>query len=491
MPSQRLKSFVFLLLALFFLSGSASALYFRLDGDRLWLQAEQTPLVDILDQFARLGVEVRLDPRIQSTVTGAVRGANLDEALESLLESYDYLLTWKMLRGPLGRIPKLQEMQVFMPGGETAALPIPKKSATFDSTRGVRGTAPEFVKDELLIGVRPGASYDRFKRLLDGIGGMIVESDSATGIYLIRFPAGTNVEALLQQLARNPLVAHAELNLVTRLPAEAPSAATPLSPSFPAVRPPADGSIPVAVLDSGLDPRAGLASIVSAGWDAVDPDRALSDPAGHGTQMAFLASGLLAADGSAPAGEILPLVSVRAFDEDGKTSNFAILQALAYAAQAGAKVVNMSWGSETDSEFMRTAMQVAADKGLTLVAAAGNAPTGKPVYPAAYPVVIAVGGVDADGQPWTNSNHGDFVDLSASSSATFPVGHNGPAGDYVGTSISSAVVANALAQYLNRNPGATSAAALAALTQALSPAPAGGYGGGILDAAALRRFLNP
>mgnify|MGYP003588286031 CR=1 FL=1 len=490
MPSQRLKSFVFPLLALFFLSGSASALYFRLDGDRLWLQAEQTPLVDILDQFARLGVEVRLDPRIRSTVTGAVRGANLDEALESLLESYDYLLTWKMLRGPLGRIPKLQEMQVFMPGGETAALPIPKKSATFDTTRGVRGTAPEFVKDELLIGVRPGASYDQFKRLLDGIGGMIVESDSATGIYLIRFPAGTNVEALLQQLADHPLVAHAELNLVTRLPADAPSAATRV-PALPAVRPPADGSIPVAVLDSGLDPRAGLAAIVSAGWDAVDPDRALSDPAGHGTQMAFLASGLLAADGSVPAGEILPLVSVRAFDENGKTSNFAILQALAYAAQAGAKVVNMSWGSETDSEFMRTAMQVAADKGLTLVAAAGNAPTGKPVYPAAYPVVIAVGGVDADGQPWTNSNHGDFVDLSASSSATFPVGHNGPAGDYVGTSISSAVVANALAQYLNRNPGATSAAARAALIQALSPAPAGGYGGGILDAAALRRFLNP
>ena len=491
MLPRHLKPFVFLLVLPFFLSGSASAFYFRLEGDRLWLQAEQTPLVDILDQFARLGVEVRLDPRIQSTVTGAVRGTNLDEALESLLESYDYLLTWKMLRGPLGRIPKLQEMQVFMPGGETAALPIPKKSATFDSTRGVRGTAPEFVKDELLIGVRPGASYDRFKRLLDGIGGMIVESDSATGIYLIRFPAGTNVEALLQQLANHPLVAHAELNLVTRLPAEAPSAATPLSPSFPAVRPPADGSIPVAVLDSGLDPRAGLSSVVSAGWDAIDPDRSLSDPEGHGTQMAFLASGLIAADGSQSTGDLLPVVSVRTFDEEGKTSNFALLQALAYAAQAGAKVVNMSWGSETDSDFMRTAMQVAADKGILLVAAAGNAPTGKPVYPAAYSTVIAVGGVNADGQPWENSNHGDFVDLSAAAAATFPVGHNGPAGAYVGTSISSAVVANALAQYLNQHPGVTAASAYSALQNALSPSSSSGYGKGILDAAALRRFLNP
>jgi thermitase len=484
-----LKSFGFLFFSVFSLCLSAHALYFRLDGDRLWLQAEQTPLVEILEQFVRAGVEVRLDPRIQSNVTGAVRGADLDDALESLLESYDYLLTWKMLRGPLGHVPKLKEIQVFMPGSETSARPIPKKSARFDATRGVLGTSPEFVKDELLVAVRSGTTYARFKRLLDEIGGMIVDADAATGVYLIRFPPGTNVEALLKQLAQNSLVAHVELNYVTRLPTGS-SVDSVGRASLPAVRPPADGSIPVAVLDSGLDPRAGLSSIVSAGWDAIDPDRALSDPEGHGTQMAYLASGLLAADGTAASGNVLPLVSVRAFDEDGKTSNFAIMQALAYAAKAGAKVVNMSWGSDTDSEFMRKAMQVAARQGLTLVAAAGNAPTGKPVYPAAYPTVIAVAGVTADGQPWKSSNHGDFVALSASASATFPIGHNGPAGAYVGTSISSAVVANALAQYMNQNPGATSAAALAALQKALSPAPAGGYGKGILDAAALQRFLN-
>ena len=467
MPKILLKFFVFQVFACLFLSGPVHALYFRLDGDRLWLQAEQTPLVDVLEQFARAGVEVRLDPSIQSTLTGAVRGSDLDEALESLLESYDYLLTWKMLRGPLGRVPKLQEIQIFMPGGKPSARPIPRKSSKFDITRGVTGAAPEFVKDELLVGVRPGTTYAQFKLLLDQIGGMIVEADASTGVYLIRFPPGTNVEALLEQLARSPLVAHAELNYVTRLPGGASSESSGLA-ALPSVHPPADGSIPVAVLDSGLDPHAGLASILSAGWDAVDPERALSDPAGHGTQMAFLASGLLAADGVSVSSDTLPLVSVRAFDENGLTSNFAILQALAYAAQAGARVVNMSWGSETDSDFMRTAMQQAADKGLTLVAAAGNEPTGHPVYPAAYSTVIAVGGVTSAGQAWANSNHGDFVDLSASASASFP------AGSYVGTSISSAVVANALARYLNRHPAATSAAALAALRQALSPAPAGG-----------------
>jgi hypothetical protein len=486
-----LKSSIFLLFSLVFLAGPSMALYFRLDGDRLWLQAENTPLVEILDQFSRAGVEVRLDPSIQSTVTGSVRGSDLDDALESLLESYDYLLTWKLLRGPLGRIPKLQEIQIFKPGGgKTAARPVAKKPAKFDSTRGLQGTAPEFVRDELLVGARPGTTYEQFKRLLDQIGGMIVEADAATGIYLIRFPPGTNVEALLRQLARNSLVAHAELNYVTRLPAGSPSNVAGMA-DLPPVRPPADGSIPVAVLDSGLDPKAGLSPIVSAGWDAIDPERALSDPAGHGTQMAYLASGLLSADGTESADQILPVVSVRAFDEDGKTSNFAILQALAYAEKAGAKVVNMSWGSETDSDFMRTAMQVAASQGLLLVAAAGNTPSGKSVYPAAYPTVLAVGGVTTDGQPWENSNHGDFVDVSASASATFPIGNDGPPGAYVGTSISSAVVANALARYLNQHPGATAAAATAALQDALSPAPEGGYGKGVLDAAALQRFLAP
>ncbi len=473
-----------LFFTLFSLSIPAHAFYFRLDGDRLWLQARKTPLVDILQQFSRIGVVVRLDPRIQSTVTGSVRGEDLGKALEFVLEDYDYLLTWKMLRGPLGRVPKLKEIRVFMPGGEDSVRPMPRKSPIFDATRGVSGISPEFVKDELLVGASPGTTYAQFQSLLDQIGGMIVEADAATGVYLIRFPAGTNVEALLAQLARNPLIAHAELNHVVRLPG---GSSSDLSgwPSIPPVSPPDNGSIPVAVLDSGLDPKAGLSPLVSAGWNAVDPDRALADPDGHGTQMAILASGLLPADGLTASGETLPLVSVRAFDEEGKTSNFALLQALAYAAQAGAKVVNMSWGSETDSDFLRAAIEKAASQGLLLVAAAGNEPTGNAVYPAAYSGVIAVGGVTADGQPWASSNHGEFVDLSASASATLP------SGAYVGTSISSAAVSSALAQYLNRNPGASAANAFAALQKALSPAPAGGYGAGILDAAALRRLLNP
>ena len=137
---------------------------------------------------------------------------------------------------------------------------------------------------------------------------------------------------------------------------------------------------------------------------------------------------------------------------------------------------------------MRAAMQVAAQRGLVLVAAAGNEPTGKPVYPAAYPQVLAVGGVEPDGSPLPISNRGDFVDLSAPATALLPSGTDGSPAAYAGTSIASAVVANALAQYLGRHPGASAASAWSALKACLSPAPAG-FGAGILDADALRRFL--
>ncbi|MDR0993331.1 MAG: S8 family serine peptidase [Verrucomicrobiota bacterium] len=461
------------------------ALYFRLDGDRLWLQAVQTPLVEILDQFSRAGVNVFVDPSIQTTVNGNIRGGDLDESLPGLLEAYDYLLTWKILRGPLGRVPKLKEIRIFSRGRASAARPLPKRSTSFDVTRGVTGTQPEFVKDELLVGVHSGTTYRQFQSLLDQIGGMIV--DSQDGIYLIRFPPGTNVEALLEQLQRNAMIAHAELNYASRI---APNEFAALPPAgLPPIVPPADGSIPVAVLDSGLHPQAGLSAVLHSGLDALDPSRTLSDPDGHGTHMAYLVSGLFTADGIPPTDGPLPLVAIRAFDENGLTSNFALLQALAHAKQAGVKVVNMSWGSDVESLFMQSVIREAAQQGLLLVAAAGNTPSGKEVYPAAYPEVLAVGATEADGRPWSQSNYGRFVDLSAPARATFPTDEGGKA-RYVGTSISSAVVAHALGQYFNQHPNASASEAVQALRHSLSPAPAPGWGQGIFDRQAQIRLLG-
>ena len=472
------------LLALALSAAPASAFYFRLDGDRLWLQADRTPLSDVLAQFSRAGVEVWADPDLAGTLTGAIRGEELSDGLDRILDRYDYLLSWRLLPGPLGKVPKLQSIRVFTPGRASSARRLPPARRDFDPTRGVTGRSPEFMRDELLLAVRPGTTYDQFSRLLDQIGGMLV--DAQDGVYLVRFPPGTNVEALLGQLRRQPLIAHAELNYAIRLP-------SPVSPSpaanLPSVSPPSDGTIPVAVLDSGLDLSSPAASVASAAWNALDPDETITDPVGHGTQMALLASGAATADGWAPAASALPVVAVRTFDERGVTSDFALLQALAYAKKAGARVVNMSWGSDTPSDFVASAIRQAADSGLILVAAAGNgAAPASAYYPAAYDGVLAVAGTSPDGTPWTGSSTGPYVDLSAPATRTTVTDRT--VTSLAGTSVSSAAVAGAIARWLNAHPTATSADAVSALRASLSPSVGEGYGNGTLDAAALARYLG-
>jgi subtilisin family serine protease len=114
---------------------------------------------------------------------------------------------------------------------------------------------------------------------------------------------------------------------------------------------------------------------------------------------------------------------------------------------------------------LESALDYARSKGLIVVASAGNEPTGKPVYPAAFPSVIGVGALAPDGKSWENSNYGDFVSVYAPGFATLPVGYKGDPGAYAGTSISAAYAANVIADYLSEHPEATSQEVLDALSR--------------------------
>jgi len=154
----------------------------------------------------------------------------------------------------------------------------------------------------------------------------------------------------------------------------------------------------------------------------------------------------------------------------------------------------MSWGSAASSDFLHDTLKKAQAKGMILVAAAGNEPTGKPVYPAAFPEVISVGALGADGSIWSESNYGSFIDVTAPGSASLPVGHNGPPGAYGGTSISSAYTAKTIAAYRQRNPDATAEQVQSKFISSLSDLGAPGrdayYGNGALDNAAVIMFLR-
>ena len=93
--------------------------------------------------------------------------------------------------------------------------------------------------------------------------------------------------------------------------------------------------------------------------------------------------------GIAPEAKLLVYVAFSPADAIGGTT-FRVVKGLDWAVARGARIINMSFGDKRDPLLERV-IKAASDKGVVLVAAAGNAgPGSRPVYPGADPKVIAV-----------------------------------------------------------------------------------------------------
>ena len=128
--------------------------------------------------------------------------------------------------------------------------------------------------------------------------------------------------------------------------------------------------------------------------------------------MALIASGLVKPYGTGDeTAAYNPIIAIKAFDDNGYTTDFNIMDSINFALENNARVMSLSWGSETKSVFMENAFEYASSKGLIIVASAGNEPTGTPVYPAAYPSVIGVGAL---------APHGKKTGISQITAASLP-----------------------------------------------------------------------
>src|SRR6185503_3931377 len=102
-----------------------------------------------------------------------------------------------------------------------------------------------------------------------------------------------------------------------------------------------------------------------------------------------LCAGVIAA--IAPDAMIMPL---RAFDDRGSAYLFLLAKAVRYAADHGAQVINMSFGTLENSKALKNSIDYAKGKGVIMVASAGNNDTSAPQYPAAYSGVLATAATD-------------------------------------------------------------------------------------------------
>lgn len=246
--------------------------------------------------------------------------------------------------------------------------------------------------------------------------------------------------------------------------------------------------VKVALIDTGLDDaHPELKDVIAGRFDALG-----TDPAGtleHGTAMAGAIVARQTLRGVSPGAELL---AARAFggpaSAKAQGTSVQILQSLDWAAEQGARVVNLSFAGPQDRLLGRS-LEGARSRKIIAIAAVGNAGPGTPpLYPAAEPSVLAVTATDAQDAVFNRANTGAQVGIAAPGVDVIAAAPEGRYAFSSGTSIAAAHVSGLVALMVERNPDLDLAGVKRILTATAMDLGAKGadpvYGAGRADAAA-------
>lgn len=391
-------------------------------------------------------------------------------------------------------VPPPQDREIVDDPPRQSRRPPPQNAAR----RGPSGVPPanerRLVPDEVVIELRNTVRPQQIDALQRRHRLSRIESQvsqlSGTTLYRWRIPDRRSVAQVVRELEANNLVVSAQPNyLYTLQQTEQKPAGDPAQYELAKLRLPqahalaqGDG-ISVAVIDSGIDTEHDeLKGSVTDYYNALSTPMAAHS---HGTAIAALIAGHGKLLGAAPKAKIL---AIRAFDPKGGSAEgttFGILKGIEWAAAKNARVINMSFVGPNDPAIRRN-LDAAYKKGIVLVAAAGNeGPTSAPLYPAAYPNVIAVTATDAEDKLFAQSSRGRHIAVAAPGDqllVAIPDGYEVSSG----TSYSAAGISGVVALMLERDGRLTPARVSAILqSTARDLGPKGrdpDFGAGLVDA---------
>lgn len=215
--------------------------------------------------------------------------------------------------------------------------------------------------------------------------------------------------------------------------------------------------VTVAVIDTGVDTsHPVLAANVVPGWNFVDNDSNPQDVlggsgSGHGTAVAGIILQV------APKASIMPL---RTLDENGYGDTDDVTEAVIWAIDNGANVINLSLGSVEDDTVLEQAMQYATNAGVYIVSSAGNeGRQDRLTFPARRgrgsgklsELLVSVGSVNTSDVKSEFSNYGKDLEMVAPGENIFTTFPNGQITYATGTSFASPIAAGTIALGLGEN----------------------------------------
>jgi len=303
-------------------------------------------------------------------------------------------------------------------------------------------SSDSFVSDELVVDFRDDEPAERISQLGTQLGIHFRPISDETAVDKI-YTADTGDPAILAALRADPDVEAADFELLYSIPEdvlaaeeEGLPAGDDLDPShkdFPndpkykyqwhldqvhakqAWKGSQGAGVIVAVVDTGVARVPDLANTeLVPGFNFVNNTADATDDHGHGTHVAgTIAQSTHNGIGVAGVAFKAKIMPIKVLSARGSGSVSGIAEGIRWAADHGAKVINMSLGGPMASSVLSKAVKYAHDKGVVVVCAAGNDGRGKVSYPAAYPHAIAVAATQFDESTTFYSNWGKEIDIAA------------------------------------------------------------------------------
>jgi hypothetical protein len=401
---------------------------------------KSTHIFKVLEQIAGVtGWQVFVEPETAHTVSAKFNNLPPGDALHLLLGDVNFALVPQTNTSP--------RLFVFRTTRERATqLVRPAKPAETASKSKV-------IPNELIVQLKPGMKIDDLARQL---GAKVIGRIDSLNAYRLQFEDQKAADAARLQLGSNPDVASVDSNYSIDRP-QTPGVAlsTTVPPPQLQLKPPPDtGRVIVGLVDTAVQPLGNnldqflLKQISVAGDAQLDPN----SPS-HGTSMAeTVLRAIQAVTKGSTSVQILP---VDVYGPNASTSTFDVAAGIPQAVNNGAKIINLSLGSDGDSLFLHQVIQNASALGVLFIGAAGNQPVTTAFYPAAYPEVRAVTAID-QGQLAPYANRGSFVSLGAP--GTSVVYFDSQPYSVTGTSTSAAYLSGAAAGYMDANHATTTSA---------------------------------